>query len=61
MMTAGSVSDGLPPCLRPSAALEQFARHSARHLNPELAEENNLQNQCAVKIKVSIIVKAGKQ
>lgn len=61
MMTAGTVNDDLPACLRPSAALEQFARHSARRLNPELAGENNLQNQRAVKTKVSIIVKVGKQ
>lgn len=45
-MTAATVSRRVPPCPRPSAALERFARHSAYRLNPELAEENNLQNEC---------------
>lgn len=60
MMIAGTVS-GLPPSLRPSAALERFARHSARRLNPEWAEENNWHNESAAQIKVSIIVKVGKR
>lgn len=42
------LASGPPPCLRPSAALGRFAHHSAHRLNPELAEENNMQNQSSM-------------